>query len=64
MQRSGGCRPDRILLLGLDNAGKTTLLQHLKLKKKPTEPTIPTIGKQTPSIDCTHYIIPILAGHE
>ena len=34
--------PARILLLGLDNAGKTTCLYKLKLNK--TVSTIPTIG--------------------
>lgn len=34
--------PCRILLLGLDNAGKTTLLYKVKLNENVT--TIPTIG--------------------
>lgn len=34
--------PSRILLLGLDNAGKTTILYKVKLNENIT--TIPTIG--------------------
>lgn len=39
---SSGGRPSRILMLGLDAAGKTTLLYKLKLNE--TVVTIPTIG--------------------
>lgn len=35
--------PSRILMLGLDAAGKTTILYKLKLNE--TVQTIPTIGK-------------------
>ncbi len=39
---SEGGEPSRILLLGLDNAGKTTILYKVKLNEQIT--TIPTIG--------------------
>ena len=37
-----GCRQMRILMVGLDAAGKTTILYKLKLNENVT--TIPTIG--------------------
>jgi ADP-ribosylation factor protein 6 len=39
-----GSRQVRILMVGLDAAGKTTILYKLKLNESVT--TIPTIGKQ------------------
>ena len=41
-----GSREVRILMLGLDAAGKTTILYKLKLGEVVT--TIPTIGTQRP----------------
>jgi len=41
-RRISGKKSDRILLLGLDNAGKTTLLNSLMGKE--TNKTVPTIG--------------------
>ncbi|KDO28932.1 hypothetical protein SPRG_05805 [Saprolegnia parasitica CBS 223.65] len=38
----------RVLLVGLDAAGKTTILYHLRLHK--TIPTLPTIGFNTEAI--------------
>ena len=40
----GGDKPTRILMLGLDAAGKTTILYKVKLDEQVS--TIPTIGKQ------------------
>lgn len=42
MDRFFGATPARIVMLGLDNAGKTTVLYKLKLGEVVT--TIPTIG--------------------
>ena len=42
MDRFFGAQPARIVMLGLDNAGKTTVLYKLKLGEGVT--TIPTIG--------------------
>jgi GTPase SAR1 family protein len=42
MDRFFGPMPARILMVGLDNAGKTTVLYKLKLGEVVT--TIPTIG--------------------
>merc|ERR1719253_1330718 len=39
-----GQRQVRILILGLDNAGKTTILYHLKSPGEEPTSTIPTIG--------------------
>lgn len=46
-----GKREMRILMVGLDAAGKTTILYKLKLGEIVT--TIPTIGKP-PSLDDVH----------
>jgi len=45
----GTTKPTKILLLGLDGAGKTTTLYRLKLKKFVN--TIPTIGFNVENID-------------
>ena len=42
MDRFFGAQPARIVMLGLDNAGKTTVLYKLKLGEVVT--TIPTVG--------------------
>eukprot|EP00300_Choanocystis_sp_HF-7_P042962 c9612_g1_i1.p1 GENE.c9612_g1_i1~~c9612_g1_i1.p1 ORF type:complete len:191 (+),score=33.14 c9612_g1_i1:23-574(+) len=39
-----GSKDVRILILGLDNAGKTTILNKLQLPDSPSAPTVPTIG--------------------
>ena len=44
--------PSRILLLGLPNAGKTTVLYKLKLGKVVT--TIPTIGINVETVEYKH----------
>jgi small GTP-binding protein len=49
MDRFFGATPARILMLGLDNAGKTTVLYKLKLGEVVT--TIPTIGFNVESIE-------------
>lgn len=36
----------RILVVGLDNSGKTTLVNHLKPKKSQSREVVPTIGFQ------------------
>ena len=36
----------RILVIGLDNSGKTTLIHHLKPKKATTFEVTPTVGFQ------------------
>lgn len=36
----------RILVVGLDNSGKTTLVNHLKPKKSQAREVVPTIGFQ------------------
>lgn len=36
----------RILVVGLDNSGKTTLVNHLKPKKSQLHEVVPTIGFQ------------------
>ena len=41
--------PSRILMVGLDAAGKTTILYKFKLNE--TVQTIPTIGRKRPSLD-------------
>ncbi|KAJ0396418.1 hypothetical protein ATCC90586_006326 [Pythium insidiosum] len=40
----------RILVVGLDNSGKTTLVNHLKPKKSQTREVVPTIGFQVEEI--------------
>merc|ERR1711877_103299 len=42
--------PARIIMLGLDNAGKTTVLYKLKLGEVVT--TIPTIGFNVETVEC------------
>ena len=42
-------KPRKLLLIGLDAAGKTTLLVRMKLKETPT--TIPTIGFNVETIN-------------
>ena len=44
--------PSRILMLGLDNAGKTTILYKLKLGEVVT--TIPTIGFNVETVEYKH----------
>ena len=51
-----GKRDMRILMVGLDAAGKTTILYKLKLGEIVT--TIPTIGKLTGD-----FLIQIILGH-
>ena len=43
MDLIGGCKKGRILMVGLDNAGKTTILYKLKINEVVT--TVPTIGE-------------------
>ena len=50
----------RILMVGLDAAGKTTILYKLKLGEVVT--TIPTIGKNTPSRPRRRILGPHFAG--
>ena len=49
MDRLFGATPARIVMLGLDNAGKTTVLYKLKLGE--VVHTIPTIGFNVESVD-------------
>ena len=49
--------PSRILMLGLDNAGKTTVLYKLKLGEVVT--TIPTIGFNVETVEYKHIILVI-----
>ncbi len=49
-----GKKEMRILMVGLDAAGKTTILYKLKLGEIVT--TIPTIGKYKASFDSFHYL--------
>ena len=39
-------RESKILVIGLDNSGKTTLINHLKPKKATTTEVVPTVGFQ------------------
>jgi GTPase SAR1 family protein len=36
----------RIIVVGLDNSGKTTLINHLKPKKSQSKEVVPTVGFQ------------------
>lgn len=47
-----GPKQVRILILGLDNAGKTTILYHLKSPGQELTSTIPTIGF---NVETLHY---------
>jgi ADP-ribosylation factor protein 1 len=49
-----GKKEMRILMVGLDAAGKTTILYKLKLGEIVT--TIPTIGMISPSCHYHHYL--------
>ena len=49
MDRLFPSTPCRIMMLGLDNAGKTTLLYKMKLGKVVT--TIPTIGFNVETVE-------------
>ena len=46
---AGGPKPLRILMVGLDNAGKTTILYKLKIGEVVT--TIPTIGFNVENVE-------------
>ena len=49
LYRSWGKEPARILMLGLDAAGKTTILYKIKLNEQVT--TIPTIGFNVETVE-------------
>ena len=53
-----GKKEMRILMVGLDAAGKTTILYKLKLGEIVT--TIPTIGKKKIHFSCIFFYIEIL----
>ena len=53
---AGGGQPRKILMVGLDGAGKTTILYKLKLGEVIS--TIPTIGKGC--VYCCRYYILML----
>ncbi|KAL2828500.1 ADP-ribosylation factor family-domain-containing protein [Aspergillus cavernicola] len=57
--RLWGKKEMRILMVGLDAAGKTTILYKLKLGEIVT--TIPTIGQSSPSLAC-HRLVGFRAG--
>eukprot|EP01032_Pedospumella_encystans_P037917 gene37917-42944_t len=42
----GWSKKGRVLVIGLDNSGKTTLIHHLKPKKAATFEVTPTVGFQ------------------
>jgi hypothetical protein len=50
MDRLFGWREMRVLMLGLDAAGKTTILYKLKLDKGEVITTIPTVGFNVESV--------------
>ena len=39
-----GRQPLRIMVAGLDNSGKTTLINHLRPKKSQAHEVVPTVG--------------------
>jgi len=54
-------RTTRIIVLGLDNSGKTSLIQHMKLQKVCTRETFeatPTVGFQTEELRASLPITP------
>jgi hypothetical protein len=50
MDRIFGSREMRVLMLGLDAAGKTTILYKLRLNKDEVITTIPTVGFNVESV--------------
>ena len=64
MDRLFPSTPCRIMMLGLDNAGKTTLLYKMKLGKVVT--TIPTIGFNVETVEYKHISFTVwdVGGHE
>ena len=62
LERIWGKKEMRILMVGLDAAGKTTILYKLKLGEIVT--TIPTIGKSLfPPSECTVVTAPRLGAY-